>query len=46
MSKISNFIKENLSFVVGIKHFLRFVNVRFVKPKNRKSFGSPEKTCV
>lgn len=39
MSKISNFVKENLSFIVGIKHFCRFVNVRFVKPKNRKSFG-------
>lgn len=39
MAKISNFVKENLSFVVGIKHFCRFVNVRFIKPKNRKAFG-------
>ena len=39
MSKISNFVKENLSFIVGIKHFCHFVNVRFIKPKNRKSFG-------
>lgn len=39
MSRISNFVKENLSFIVGIKHFCRFVNVRFIKPKNRKSFG-------
>lgn len=39
MSTISNFIKENLSFAIGIKHFCRFVNVNFIKPKNRKSFG-------
>lgn len=39
MSRISNFVKENLSFIVGIKHFCSFVNVRFIKPKNRKSFG-------
>lgn len=39
MSKLSTFIKENFSFLVGLKHFARFVNVRFIKPKNRKSFG-------
>ena len=46
MSKISNFVKKNLSFFVGIKHFCRFVNVRFIKPKNRKSFGYFGRTAL
>lgn len=46
MSKISNFVKENLSFFVGIKHFCRFVNVRFIRPKNRKSFGYFGRTAL
>lgn len=37
--EISTFIKEKFPFIVGVKHFLRFVNVRFIQPKNRKSFG-------
>ena len=37
--KISTFVKENFPFIVGVKHFCRFVNVRFVQPKNRKSYG-------
>lgn len=37
--KISTFIKEKFPFIVGVKHFCRFVNVRFVQPKNRKSYG-------
>lgn len=46
MSKISNFVKKNLLFFVGIKHFCRFVNVRFIKPKNRKSFGYFGRTAL
>lgn len=46
MSKISNFVKENLSFIVGIKHFCHFVNVRFIKPKSRKSFGYFGRTAL
>lgn len=37
--KISTFIKEKFPFIVGVKHFCRFVNVRFIQPKNRKSYG-------
>lgn len=39
MSTLKTLVKENFPFIVGLKHFARFVNVRFVKPKNRKSFG-------
>lgn len=33
-------------FFVGIKHFCRFVNVRFIRPKNRKSFGYFGRTAL
>lgn len=39
MSTLSTFIKENFSFFIGLNHFVKFVNVCFVKPKKRKSFG-------
>lgn len=39
MEQVNMSIKEKLSFFIGIMHFCRFVNVRFIKPKNRKSFG-------
>lgn len=39
MNTLKQAAKKHLSFFIGLRHFARFVSVRFIAPKRRGTFG-------